>query len=106
MVYVPDLNYACYTIYDKDTIRAYHSIPEKDTETTYTDFFIHSDYYTKQGTEIISKTMPVCLEQSNLTDSVYYRVDLVDILVIFLIFCIFAFLIPIKVFLRLFRRFQ
>lgn len=106
MVYVPDLDYACYTIYDKDTIRAYHVMPEKGSETPYTDFFIHSDYYTKNGKELISETLPICLESTKLTNDIYYRTDLANILVIFLIFCIFVFLIPIKILLRFFRRFQ
>lgn len=105
-VYVPDLqSFKCYTIYNKDTIRAYKELPSEGQETAYRDFFIHSDYYYKDGTELISE-VPVCIDNDNLTDDVYYRVDLINILVIFLILCIFCFLIPLKVFLRFFRRFN
>lgn len=105
-VYVPSLDYSCYTIYDKDTIRAYHTIPEMDSETAYTDFFVHSDYYSKEGTEMIAETVPQCLEPSSLTDDFYYRQDFSNILIIFIIFFVCAFLIPIKIVLRFFRRFR
>lgn len=106
-VYVPDLeSYSCITVKDSETIRAYQEMPLEGSKTSYRDYFIHSDYYYVDGVEEVSSNAPVCLDNSMITNEVYYRVDFPDILIILLIFSIFAFLIPIKVFIRLFRRFQ
>lgn len=105
-VYVPDLeSYSCITVKDSDTIRAYKDKPVEGSNSDYRDYFIHSDYYYVDGNETFS-TVPVCIDNSMLTNEVYYRVDFADILIILFIFSIFAFLIPIKVFLRFFRRLQ
>lgn len=106
-VFVPDLeSYSCVTIKDSETIRAYKELPVDGSKISYRDYFIHSDYYYVDGVEDINSNIPVCLENSILTNEVYYRVDFSDILIILFIFSIFVFLIPIKVFIRLFRRFQ
>lgn len=104
MIYVPDLNYACYVVHDKDTIRAYKIEPTQNSQINYRDFFINSNYIFKDGTQIFRETVPVCLDNSILTDSVYYRNDFDRILIIFLILCIFCFYIPIKIFSRIFKR--
>lgn len=106
-VYVPDLEeYSCVTVKDSETIRAYKESPVEGSKTSYRDYFIHSDYYYVDGVEDISNSVPVCLDTSMVTNEFYYRVDFPDILIILFIFSIFVFLIPIKVFIRLFRRFQ
>lgn len=113
MIYVPNINYACYVVQDMNTIRAYHSQPYNPSNNqsvgiSYTDYYINSHYLTKDGTQNFNynTTLPNCINKSNLTNEVYYRNDFDNILIIFTIMCIFCFLIPLKVFIRLFRRFQ
>lgn len=108
MIYVPDLNYECYYIQSEGVIRAYEEKPENNKTINYRDYYINSNYIYKDGYTQFSSysTLPICLETSVLTDSVYYRKDFADILIIFLIMCIFCFYIPLKIFMRLFRRFN
>lgn len=44
------------------------------------------------------------INYNNFSDSVYYRKDLSSILTIFIIFCIICLLIPLKVFMRFFKK--
>lgn len=108
MIYVPDTNYACYVVQSEQTIRAYTQVPYNDSTIVYRDYYINSDYIFRDGTQQFSyyTTLPTCLPVDQLTDNPYYRVDFDRILVIFTILCIFGLYIPLKVFLRLFRRFN
>ncbi len=108
MIYVPDLNYKCYVVRDSNTIRAYSQTPTRNQDISYRDYFINSNYLYQDGTQNFGNysNLPVCLTNDVLTDNVYYRNDLDSILIVFLIISIFSFYIPIKVFKRLFRRFQ
>lgn len=109
MIYVPDLeNFKCFVVRNDTTIRAYKEVPTNNKEVSYRDYFYNSNYLFQDGTQSFSSytTLPVCLDSANLTDSVYYRNDFDSILVIFLIMCIFCFYLPLKIFVRLFRRFQ
>lgn len=111
-VYLPIDNvndFACYSVFDKDTIRAYFNKPQINTSSNYIDFYINSHYLEKEGTQSwgsYTQYLPTCISSSAITTDFYYRNDMSEILVIFIILCIFIFYIPIKVFLRLFRRFQ
>ncbi len=106
-IYVPDLNYKCYYVQSEGVIRAYEEKPKNNSDIAYRDYYIKSNYIYKDGSQSFSSysSLPVCLDTNILTDSVYYRNDFDSILVIFLIMCIFCFYIPLKVFIRLFRRF-
>lgn len=105
-VYLPDFSsYECVVVKNSDTIRAYRESPSEGVSVSYRDYFIHSDYYYLDSEEVISE-IPVCIAETDLTDNFYYRVDFFNILIILLILSIFCFLIPIKIFIRLFRRFQ
>lgn len=109
MIYVPDLNnYQCYYVYNEGVIRAYEKVPQYNQTNNYRDYYINSSYIYKDGVTQFGSytTLPTCLPTSSLTDNVYYRLDLDKILVIFLIMCIFCFYIPLKIFMRLFRRFN
>lgn len=108
MIYVPNLNdYQCYVVRDSNTIRAYKQRPSNNREIDYRDYYINSNYLYQDGTQQFSSytTLPVCLNSSELTESVYYRNDFDSILIIFLIMSIFCFYIPLFIFKRLFRRF-
>ena len=109
MIYVPDLDtYKCIIVRNDSTIRAYKEIPTNNKDVTYRDYYYTSNYLYQDGVQSFGSysTLPICLDNSNLTDSVYYRNDFDSILVIFLIMCIFCFYLPLKIFVRLFRRFQ
>ncbi len=108
MIYVPDLDYACYVVQSEGVIRAYEQVPTYNSNVSYRDYYISGNYIYRDGTQQFGNysTLPICLDTSNLTDSVYYRNDFDSILIIFLIMCIFCFYIPLKVVLRLFRRFS
>ena len=109
MIYVPDLeNYKCFVVRNDSTIRAYKNIPVNNSDVAYRDYFYNSNYLYQDGVQSFGpySTLPICLDNSNLTNSVYYRNDFDSILVIFLIMCIFCFYLPLKIFVRLFRRFQ
>lgn len=102
-------DFACYSVIDKDTIRAYSTMPQLNSSSNYVDFYINSHYLEKEGTQTwgsYTQYLPVCISSSAITNDFYYRNDLDSILIIFSIMCIFIFYIPIKVFLRLFRRFD
>lgn len=109
MIYVPDLeNYQCFVVRNESTIRAYKNIPQNNMDIEYRDYYYNSNYLYQDGVQSFGaySTLPICLDNSKLTDSVYYRNDFDSILVIFLIMCIFCFYLPLKIFVRLFRRFQ
>lgn len=109
MIYVPDLeNYQCFVVRNDSTIRAYKNIPQNNMDIEYRDYYYNSNYLYQDGVQSFGaySTLPICLDNSKLTDSVYYRNDFDSILVIFLIMCIFCFYLPLKIFVRLFRRFQ
>lgn len=109
MIYVPDTtNYKCFVVRNESTIRAYKEIPTNNSNVDYRDYYFNSNYLYQDGNQSFGQysTLPVCLDNSLMTDSIYYRNDFDSILVIFLIMCIFCFLIPLKVFVRLFRRFH
>lgn len=109
MIYVPDLeNYKCFVVRNESTIRAYKNIPVNNSDVSYRDYFYNSNYLYQDGVQSFGpySTLPICLDNSNLTNNVYYRNDFDSILVIFLIMCIFCFYLPLKIFVRLFRRFQ
>lgn len=108
-IYVPDLeNYECFVVRDEEVIRSYEEIPTYNSTINYRDYYINSNYIFNDGVQQFSNysTLPSCLDKSNLTSDVYYRNDFDSILVIFLILSIFCFYIPIKIFMRLFRRFN
>lgn len=108
-IYVPDLSsYKCFVVQSEEVIRAYEKVPTNNSNINYRDYYIQSSYIYRDGTQNFSAyaTLPVCLSSSSLTDSVYYRNDFDSILIIFLIMSIFCFYIPLKIFMRLFRRFN
>lgn len=109
-IYVPNKEqYKCFVVQSADTIRAYKKVPQKNTEIEYRDYYINSNYIYKDGTQSFGNYqtyLPVCLSTDVVTDNVFYRNDIDSILIIFFIMCIFSFYIPIKIFKRLFRRFN
>lgn len=108
MIYVPDLeNYECFVVTSDTTIRAYEEVPRRNADINYRDYYYTSNYLYEDGVQSFSNysTLPICLENSVLTNDFYYRNDFADILLIFFIMSIFIIYIPIRIFSRLFRRF-
>lgn len=101
-IYLPIENvndFACYTIKDKDTIRAYKTMPSIDSSSDYLDFYINSHYLDKEGTESWGQWgsyLPTCISTSSITNDIYYRNDLDSILVIFLCIVVFVTYFPRK----------
>ena len=106
MIFVPNLEYSCYVIYDKDTIRAFHDNLVDGESVDYTDYYVNSHYTSKDGSLIYNSGVSEfdCINSALLTNDIYYRNDLDSILIIFGIICIFAFYIPFKIFKTLFRK--
>ena len=111
-IYLPVNNindFACYSVLDKDTIRAYRTQPQIESSSEYVDFYINSHYLEKTGTQSWgqwSSNLPICTSKDLFTNNYYYRNDFASSLFIFTIFAIFGIMIPIKIFVRLFRRFD
>lgn len=111
-IYLPIENindFACYSVIDKDTIRAYRTQPQIESSSEYVDFYINSHYLQKTGTQSWgqwSSNLPICTSKDLFTNNYYYRNDFASSLFIFTIFAIFGIMIPIKIFVRLFRRFD
>ena len=109
-IYLPIKNitdFKCYSVYDKDTIRAYVQQPQLDSSSQYVDFYINSHYLQKTGTQSFgnwNSSLPTCLTSSSITNQVYYRNDLDSILIIFLVLFIFIIVLPFKVMSRAFGR--
>lgn len=107
-VYLPqDSTYnKCYVVQNEDVIRAYDTIPSNNTNYSYRDYYINSNYIYKDGQGQWSQysTLPICLDNNIITNDFYYRNDFADILTIFFIFSIFIVFIPFKIFSRAFGR--
>lgn len=109
-IYLPvyDVNdYACYSVLDKDTIRAYKTQPQLDSSSEYVDFYINSHYLQKTGIQSWGQwnsSLPTCFTKSSITTDVYYRNDFDSILIIFLILFIFIIVLPYKIMSRAFGR--
>ena len=112
-IYLPKIDYACYVVVDKDTIRGYYITPYNPTysnnvEIYYTDYYVNSHYLEKEGSQFFgyNTKLPDCLDKSLLTTDYIYRNDFFEIAIIFMFIFIVVFLIPLKVVIRFFRRFQ
>lgn len=101
-IYLPTsyVNMPCKVI-NNGYIRVYSN----DNLTNYYDIYINQDYMVKSGSTNYSQNV-VCDTTNNYTDEIYYRTDFDKILIILIIVAIFVILIPLKIVLRLFRRFR
>lgn len=109
LIYVPEYeNTNCAVIQNSDIIRVYDSVPVLNSTVNYKDYFIKSSYIYNEGSQSFGQysTVPTCISTDRITTDIYYRNDLPQILIIFAIMSIVMFYIPIKIFLRVFRRYQ
>lgn len=108
MIYVPEYNQGnCAYIYNSDIIRVYDRVPTNNSTISYHDYYIKSSYMYNTGSTTFTNysTLPVCINDSRITTDVYYRNDFPQILFMFIVFAYISFIIPLKIFGRLFRRY-
>ena len=107
-IYLPsDTTYnKCYVVQSEGVIRGYDHTPSYNTSYNYRDYYIRSDYIYRDGSGQWSNysTLPVCLDSSIITDNFYYRLDFMNICIIFMTCFFFIFFIPFKLYQRFFRR--
>lgn len=107
-IYLPeDTTYnKCYVVQNENVIRGYDRVPSNNATYNYRDYYINSNYIYKDGTGQWSSytTLPICLDNSVITNDFYYRNDICDILLIFVILVIFIVYIPIKIVFRIFKK--
>ena len=106
-VYLPvyDTNNCAY-IQSSDVIRVYDTRPTNNSTVGYRDYFINSNYIYNVGSQSFGSysTIPQCISQDRITTDVFYRNDIADIMIIFIIFAFISFWCPWKIIIRMFRR--
>lgn len=112
-IYLPIKNvsdYSCYSVRDKDTIRAYKVTPALNSNSDYVDFYINSHYLQRSGNESWGQwtsNLPVCLPNYSITNKIEYRTDFCESMILFVLLLFILFWLPLKLtFLRFFRRFN
>lgn len=108
-IFVPNYTQGqCAYIYNSDIVRVYDSLPTHNSTISYKDYYIKSQYIYNTGQTSFTQysTLPVCISDNRITTDVFYRNDISDILIIFVILTYISFWVPWKIFLRLFRRFN
>lgn len=108
MIYVPssDTFNKCYVVQSEGVIRAYDHTPNYNTNYTYRDYYIDSDYIYRDNTGQWNQysTLPVCLSNSVITHDEFYRHDYYKSLIIYVIWFIFIIYFPLKLLLKFFKR--
>lgn len=101
-------DFACYSVYDKDTIRAYRTMPTINGSSNYVDFYINSHYLQSEGTQTWGQWtnyLPTCISTSSITTDYYYRTDMPEILTMVIIIALCVIYLPYKIISRLFGRY-
>lgn len=109
MIYVPEKEkYKCYVVQSEGVIRAYETQPRTNSNLSYRDYYVSSNYLYRDGVQSFSQyaTLPICIDMNEITSSVYYRNDFANILIIFIILSLVCFYAPWKILCRMFRRFN
>lgn len=99
MIYVPDLNYACYVVQSEGVIRAYEKTPKNNSDVNYRDYYLKSNYIYKDGSQSFGSysTLPTCLSTDVLTNEYVYRNDFDSILICFFILLILLIYLPYRI---------
>lgn len=101
-------DFACYSVYDKDTIRAYRTMPSINGSSNYVDFYINSHYLQSEGSQSWGQWtdyLPTCISASSITTDYYYRTDMPEILVMVIIIALCVIYLPYRIISRLFGRY-
>lgn len=101
VIYLPSdlVNKSCKVV-NENYVRVY----DNNNYTSWTDVYFRSGYYLKRGTSQYGNTNVVCDNVNTYSDSIFYRTDLANSLIIFLIISIFCFWLPFKIVGRAFGR--
>lgn len=106
-IYVPNYDTTnCVTWYDSNTLRVFEYMPTPNNTISYVDYYINSHYLSNDGSisYAYNDEIPICISSDNITEDFYYRNDLSDILIIFIIIVIFCFYFPYRLVSRMFGR--
>lgn len=102
-IYIPQINEnQCAYVLDSETIRVLDS-NNLNENVNYTDYFINSHYISKSGSILLTESVD-CIRQDIITSDFYYRNDLSDILICFLIILFICFYFPTRIMARFFKR--
>lgn len=99
MIYVPIENPSCVVIRNDSTMRVYDEVPRVNSTIGYTDYYYTSNYLYQQGEQSFSQyaTLPICLSSDKLTNEWFYRNDISDILISYIILAFLTIYLPIKI---------
>ena len=108
MIYVPknDTYKYCPHVVNANSIRVYDRSPALNSTANYRDYYYNGNYiyYDSQQTWGSYSTLPTCLQNSEITQNVFYRNDIDKIMVVFIIILIICFYFPYKIISRMFGR--
>lgn len=108
MIFMPDdtIYNKCYVVQSEDVIRGYDRQPTNNSYYNYRDYYINSNYIYRDGNGQWSQysTLPICLDNSIITNDFYYRNDFDSICIIFMTCFFFIFYLPFKLFKKFFGR--
>lgn len=107
-IFVPQTNVydKCYVVQSEGVIRGYDTYPRNNVSYNYRDYYVNSNYIYRDGAGSWSQysTLPTCIDSSNIVNDFWYRLDMPNILLMFLIINIFGIYLPIKIFSKIFRK--
>lgn len=89
MIYVPDYEpYQCAYLSSSNIIRVYDGIPQQNRTLDYREYAIDNHYVFRDGSTTWTSysTLPVCLEEDDITTNYFYRTDIDSIVFLFLAF--------------------
>lgn len=109
MIFIPNytpVQYPCVVVQSNGVLRAYRQMPANNRTVDYVDFYLNSDYMSRNGQQQFSSntTLPSCLAQSEMTNNFMYRIDFHNIVLLFTLLAFMMFYLPAKLILRLFIR--
>jgi len=96
----------CYVVQNEEVIRGYDREPSYNSTYNYRDYYINSNYIFRDGSGTWGQysNLPICLDNTLITNDFYYRSDFPGIALMFLVINIFAIYLPIKIFSKIFRK--
>lgn len=104
-LYVPTYNNNnCVVLSNQEVVRVYSSRPTTNSTISYTDYYIRSHYISNSGVASFSQytTIPTC--RTDITTNWYYRQDLTDILMCFMLITLFIYFLGFRPIQRLLGR--
>lgn len=101
-IYIPQTYVNNCNVFNDNYIRSYTNA----NKTEWVDIYFKDNYALKSGSTTYQPTNVICDTLNTYTTDIYYRYDIADSLIIFYLLCFFIFFIPLKIYTRLFRRFN